>query len=92
MPSLKTHSVFQSQASQESSNEDRRHVTGQLLLVPLSWGVSGLDMKCRLCKNRDLSGSAGRGCSLTTDSQYDREVSTGVTPGTKMQRGGRGGS
>lgn len=51
MPSSTTRSVFQCQASGESSNEDIKHVPGQLLLVPLSW--------------KDLIGNAGSGRMVT---------------------------
>jgi len=45
MHSSTTDGVFQSQASGESSNEDTKHVTGQLLLVPFFWEVRGPDTK-----------------------------------------------
>lgn len=82
---LTTHSVFQSQASGESSNEDTECVTGQLLLVSLYSGVRGPDVKCKLWKNRDLMGSPDRGCGLTMDSLHDTELCSAPTPTAKCK-------
>lgn len=53
---------------------------------PSLLGVREPDTKCRLWKNRDLSGSPDGGCGLTTHLLYDREVCPAVTPCSKMRR------